>query len=935
MSSEHFLRATPITFPFEPYPSQLVFMERVIEALQESKDALLESPTGTGKTICLLVAALAWRAEQAKIDPNRSVPRLFYASRTHTQLAKVIAELASSPYQPYMTVVGSRKQLCINEKVVAARPATKNALCRSLVSGGKCSQYDEVAPFVARNPHPKQVADIEDLVRDGRANGVCPYYLARERTKTAEITFLPYNYLIDPSVRRMMAESLDGAVLIFDEAHNLDSVCADASSFDVSHAQMTECIASLKVAEKESIVSIDIVTRLERLLSEFQIIAVGGHPGSLLPTAFERAGITMPVAEELSEALEGASPSLTQAGLATGGLQAVISCLRVVFAYPLTLGETPMGVSRHYRLNVSPDRVFSYWCFHPGIALRVLRAQHGVRCVLLASGTLSPMDALASELGSAFPVRLENPHVIRSDQLWAGVVSVGPGSVRMDNSFSNRNNVQHMRDLGMALVNFSRIVPDGLLVFFPSYTVLDVCLNAWQKPGESIWQNLLKNKRIIQEPREQARCNAAMVEFEQKIADGSNKGVLFFAVCRGKVAEGLDFKDRNGRAVVIVGIPFPSATDAKVVAKKRFLDAERRSNPMLLSGDDWYQQQAACAVNQAVGRVIRHRFDYGAMIFLDWRFERLLLDTNKAFLSTWIRPYVKSFAEFGQATLSLTRFFNKAPRIVNELRVNAEEEAKQKRQTMSAIEAPKSKKRTALRDVEPSPAAAAPLQKDGKLLKQRQEKAQRFIGLAKEALGASHSEFRKNLNKYKAKDITVQQVMENCLPLFQAISDQSIRQELLEGFESFLPSKHHTELRRLISSSRVIPLLPSNVVSSVASHRVDRVDPALQEIIRSRAESKAAEAQIIVSRPKNADFSTLSNHPVNNVVEVGSSSPASTPPKSAATCRICLDSFKQPFSANCGHVCCYMCWQTWLAEKLECPVCKMRVRAKQLKKIYF
>jgi hypothetical protein len=117
-----------------------------------------------------------------------------------------------------------------------------------------------------------------------------------------------------------------------------------------------------------------------------------------------------------------------------------------------------------------------------------------------------------------------------------------------------------------------------------------------------------------------------------------------------------------------------------------------------------------------------------------------------------------------------------------------------------------------------------------------------------------------------------------------------------------------------------------------SSARAPATDPALQEMIRARAEAKAAESHIsAAARPLKTD-----QQPPTAVVEVASSSPASTPPASgAASCRICLDSFKQPFSANCGHVCCYLCWQTWLAEKLECPVCKMRVRAKQLKKIYF
>jgi regulator of telomere elongation helicase 1 len=50
-----------VDFPFEAYPCQLVYIQRVLEAVVEGKNALLESPTGTGKTLCLLCATLAWQ----------------------------------------------------------------------------------------------------------------------------------------------------------------------------------------------------------------------------------------------------------------------------------------------------------------------------------------------------------------------------------------------------------------------------------------------------------------------------------------------------------------------------------------------------------------------------------------------------------------------------------------------------------------------------------------------------------------------------------------------------------------------------------------------------------------------------------------------------------------------------------------------------------
>jgi Rad3-related DNA helicase len=41
-------------------------------------------------------------------------------------------------------------------------------------------------------------------------------------------------------------------------------------------------------------------------------------------------------------------------------------------------------------------------------------------------------------------------------------------------------------------------------------------------------------------------------------------GALLLAVCRGKVSEGLDFKDGRARAVFVVGIPYPAFMDPQV-----------------------------------------------------------------------------------------------------------------------------------------------------------------------------------------------------------------------------------------------------------------------------------------------------------------------------------------------------------------------------------
>ena len=59
------IEGVDVYFPFEPYECQKEYMSEAIKSFSEKTNALLESPTGTGKTLSLLCASLAWlRAER-------------------------------------------------------------------------------------------------------------------------------------------------------------------------------------------------------------------------------------------------------------------------------------------------------------------------------------------------------------------------------------------------------------------------------------------------------------------------------------------------------------------------------------------------------------------------------------------------------------------------------------------------------------------------------------------------------------------------------------------------------------------------------------------------------------------------------------------------------------------------------------------------------
>lgn len=80
----------------------------------------------------------------------------------------------------------------------------------------------------------------------------------------------------------------------------------------------------------------------------------------------------------------------------------------------------------------------------------------------------------------------------------------------------------------------------------------------------------------------------------------------------------------------------------------------------MMSGDEWYVLEASRAVNQAIGRVIRHQNDYGAILLCDSRFNN---PRQKNQLSKWIQGHLTNASQhssFGPIIAEVTRFFRNA-----------------------------------------------------------------------------------------------------------------------------------------------------------------------------------------------------------------------------------------------------------------------------------
>lgn len=126
-----------------------------------------------------------------------------------------------------------------------------------------------------------------------------------------------------------------------------------------------------------------------------------------------------------------------------------------------------------------------------------------------------------------------------------------------------------------------------------------------------IVRHIMHHKMLLKEPKDTQMYQTVMDHYYSEIYENEKKGAILMGVCRGRISEGLDFSDNAARLVIIVGIPYPNMSDARVVLKKDYLDRKIKDTNIpielrQLNGKDWYNQQATRAVNQAIGRVIRH-----------------------------------------------------------------------------------------------------------------------------------------------------------------------------------------------------------------------------------------------------------------------------------------------------------------------------------------
>ncbi|KAL0237174.1 hypothetical protein PCE1_000571 [Barthelona sp. PCE] len=625
-----------VEFPFKPYPQQEEFIQSLVTGVSRGHHVALESPTGTGKTLCVLSSLLAVQDSLARRDNiprrvdkvdssvyNHKIPvKIVFAARTHTQLDQTIKELSKLPYSPSVCVLASKKRMCINSNVPKRSEYTINQFCNV----NNCNFFRGTVQ--ARSLTPMSCTDIEDMKTQCREEGMCPYYFSQSVFGNTDLVLSPYNYLL-----RSESEIMTNSIVVIDEAHNFEDTCISNESI-VIYSAYTQAAAAIlsddrftKSEDKKEFV-LQLIKFLMVLYIEIQNIEIPkGKNFVLLPPEafmemFAKCGLSISQFEIFADTIRG----FMQGHL---GEQVALNDIGAVFLEQLSdflrkFEKTHELLSDAFKIVVmEPDhadrekgRLLKLWCFAPSVALHRLGILQSKNThLVLISGTLGNFDVLESSYNLKFRTQFRASHVVPKNQFGVSVVS----NPVLRGVYANRNKPEYLNALLDNVINIDKRGRGGILFFFPSYAFLEVFKKFAAKT--------LAGKSI---PHMFDNSDDVASDFAGMILEHGR--TTLFTVMRGRLSEGIDFKDELGRIAVIVGVPYVSLHDPYVNIRKQFLEERRRG-----LGAQWYQETAITAVNQACGRVLRHINDYAYIILLDQRYSNL---TGR--LSLWISQNIRT-----------------------------------------------------------------------------------------------------------------------------------------------------------------------------------------------------------------------------------------------------------------------------------------------------
>ncbi len=552
-----------LRFPYADYRDGQREMARcVYRALIHGNRALIEAPTGIGKTAASLYGAL-------KALGTGRVSVIFYLT------ARTTGRRAAQDALMRMRATGLKIRsvtLSAKEKVC---PMNRQDCALCPLGDGYYNRRREAL----RKALGQQVFGTEEIAVLAGEHELCPFELSLDLTEIADVVICDYNYVFDPRVRlKRHFDQKSRAALLVDEAHNLPDRAREMYSAELSGdrvRQLRERIAQLFGPDD---VLGRAMTRLEEELTcpDAEYDALREVPRGLLEAASDFA--------EQAERLRVGDEDTVELMLECNWFARVAKrfdeeVYRVLIR--------PEGTNGHICVRL--------WCFAPEKYLD--RSFARVGGVALFSATLAPMDFYGRLLAvpdARYWLRLPSP--FPQENLFVA---------RLPVSVKYRDRSATLEQVAQIIYAMGQAHAGNYLACFPSHAYLELVYRYFRSrfPSEQVICQLSH----MSEAKRQA--------FIEMFQPNPQRSLTAFIVLGGVFSEGVDLPDDrlSGAAIISTGIP--------QVNPESELLREMYDDGMDGGTDAAYTYPGFRRVLQAAGRVIRTETDRGVVLLLDQRYE--------------------------------------------------------------------------------------------------------------------------------------------------------------------------------------------------------------------------------------------------------------------------------------------------------------------------
>ncbi len=624
-----------IRFPFgQPREGQTEFMEVVMRAARRRGRALIQAPTGTGKTMAALYPAV-------KALGVGYTDRIFYLTpKTSTRLA---AEEAAGTLAAACRVLRSVTILAKERVCPAAERLRSGEVCSAESCERANGHYDRVGDalweLIAEFGLGRHIGP-SDIMRTAEKYKVCPYELSLDVSDMCDIIICDYNYVFDPRVflRRFFEDAPQSEhkgeryMFLCDEAHDLVDRARNMFSAGIS---LAEAESALVFAEKESGLHdalsavCDEMKRLRGLCGEVTRgedgeangYYVGREPFSAL------ASLSAKAADECGR--EAFFLRRSESAEERRRASSLSSFRRTLSDFAASADGFDKRHTAYIEMSGGDTRI-SHLCLDASghLSERFGRASSAV----LFSATLEPPDYFASVLGLGDCDTVELPSPYSEENLC--LLAADKISTRMgDRETTSADIAAMVYALAMAKTG-------NYICYLPSYKYLETVSRVFcGRYAQGEVDVVVQEKRMTERERER---------FLSSFSPSPNRSRVGFAVLGGVFSEGVDLPGDRLSGAVIVGVGLPGLSSETNLLRDYYERVCERGYEFA------YVFPGMNKVLQAAGRVIRGERDRGVVLLIDDRFATR--EYTRLFPSHWrgIR-YVGDLRSLGVA---LKTFWN-------------------------------------------------------------------------------------------------------------------------------------------------------------------------------------------------------------------------------------------------------------------------------------